>query len=326
MHAIEVPRLGEPDVLTYVDVVKLLPGPGEVLIKAEAIGVNFIDTYFRTGMYPHELPFIIGSEVCGTVDAVGDGVSTVRPGDRVASADAVGAYAEYCLAPATLVAHVPDAISSDVAAASLLKGLTAHFLIKSVYPVTAGDTMLVHAGAGGVGLILTQWATNLGARVITTASTPQKKELSLRAGAAEVLDYPADPTEFGATIRTLTNGEGVAAVYDGVGKTTFDASLASLAIRGTLALFGAASGPVPPVDPQRLNAAGSVYLTRPLRSHFNRTYEEFSWRANELFDAIAGGCITVTVGERYPIKEAAQAHRDLEGRKTLGSTVLTPPD
>lgn len=324
MHAIEVSKLGGPEVLTFREVPVPSPRPWEVLIKADAIGVNFVDTYFRSGMYPHELPFILGSEVCGTVEAVGDDVSTVRVGDRVASADAVGAYAEYCVAPASLVARVPDAVASDVAAASLLKGLTAHLLIKSVYAVEADDTILVHAGAGGVGLILTQWATNLGARVITTASTAQKAELSRRAGAVEVLGYPTDPAEFGAAIRALTGGEGVAAVYDGVGKTTFDASLASLAVRGTLALFGAASGPVPPVDPQRLNAAGSVYLTRPLRTHFVRTYDEFSWRANELFDVVAAGQMAVTVGARYPLKDAEGAHRDLEGRKTHGSTVLTP--
>ena len=251
-----------------------------------------------------------------------EGVAAVQVGDRVASADAVGAYAEYCVAPATLVAHVPDAIPSEVAAAALLKGLTAHFLIKSVYPVKREDSVLLHAGAGGVGLILTQWATSLGAKVITTASTPEKAKLSRHAGAVDVLNYPDDASAFGAAIRALTGGDGAAVVYDGVGKTTFDASLASLAIRGTLALFGAASGPVPPVDPQRLNAAGSVYLTRPLRSHFNRTYDEFSWRATELFDAISEGCIDVTVGGRYRLEDAAQAHRDLEGRKTHGSRVL----
>ena len=324
MHAIEVLELGGPDVLTYVETDVPPPAPGEVLIEAGAIGVNFVDTYFRSGMYPRTLPFILGSEVCGVVAAVGDGVSTVQVGDRVASADAVGAYAEYCLAPASLVAHVPEGIECDTAAAALLKGLTAHFLVKSVYPVQPGDTVLVHAGAGGVGLILTQWATSLGAHVITTVSTREKAAMSRGAGAVEVLDYPTDPNQFGARICELTGGEGVAAVFDGVGKTTFDASLASLAIRGTLALFGAASGPVPPVDPQRLNAAGSVYLTRPLRTHFNRTYDEFSWRANELFDAVADGRVSVTIGKRYPLKDAAQAQRDLEGRKTHGSTVLTP--
>jgi NADPH:quinone reductase len=197
-------------------------------------------------------------------------------------------------------------------------------LVKSVYPTQPGDPVLLHAGAGGVGLILTQWATSLGARVITTSSTPAKAELSREAGAVEVLDYPDDPHQFGAKIRELTDGSGVAAVYDGVGKSTFDASLASLAVRGTLALFGASSGPVPPVDPQRLNAAGSVYLTRPSRVHFVRSRGAFAWRTGELFDAIAAGTISVTVSAHYPLREAAQAHRDLQARKTIGSVVLTP--
>src|SRR6201996_281970 len=284
MHAIEVARTGGPEVLSYVERSQPSPGAGEVLIKAEAIGVNFVDTYFRSGLDPHDLPFILGAEVAGTVAAVGDGVTSFHVGDRVASADAVGAYAEYCVAPADVVALVPDRVSFDVAAAALLKGMTTHLLIKSVYAVQPDDTVLLHAGAGGVGLILTQWATSLAARVITTASTAHKAQLSRQAGAVEVLDYPDDPQEFGATVRQLTDGKGVAAVYDGVGKSTFDASLASLAVRGTLALFGAASGPVPPLDPQRLNAAGSVYLTRPSRPHFMRTRDEFTWRTSELFD------------------------------------------
>ena len=324
MHAIEVAELGGPEVLNYVQLPQPSPGPGQVLIRAEAIGVNFVDTYFRSGLYPHQLPFVLGSEVAGTVEAVGDGVTALRAGQRVATADAVGGYAEYCIAPADLVTQVPDGVASDIAAASLLKGLTAHLLIKSVYPLQRGDTVLLHAGAGGVGLILTQWATSLGGRVITTASTAMKAELSRKAGAVEVLDYPDDPEQFGNKIRGLTDGQGVAAVYDGVGKTTFDASLASLAIRGTLALFGAASGPVPPIDPQRLNAAGSVYLTRPSRPHFVRTRDEFAWRSGELLDAIEAGTISVTVGEHYPLKDAEKAHRDLQARKTTGSVILTP--
>lgn len=324
MHAIEITETGGPEVLTDVERPIPTPGQGQILIEAEAIGVNFIDTYFRSGLYPCTLPLIIGSEVCGTVAAVGEDVTSVRVGDRVASADAQGAYAEYCLAAADLTARVPDAISSETAASALLKGLTAHFLFKSVYSVASGDDILVHAGAGGVGLILTQWATAQGARVLTTVSTPAKNAMSRAAGAAEVLDYPVDPEQFGAAVRTLTGGEGVAAVFDGVGKSTFDASLASLAVRGTLALFGAASGPVPPVDPQRLNAAGSVYLTRPMRTHFNRTYDEFVWRAAELFDAISAGIVKITTGERYHLEDAAAAHRDLEGRRTHGSTVLIP--
>jgi NADPH2:quinone reductase len=324
MHAIEVEHTGGPEVLSLVEKPRPSPGPGEVLIKAEAIGVNFVDTYFRSGLYPHELPFVLGAEVAGTVAAVGEGVTALRVGDRVATADGVGAYAEYCVASADVVASVPDTVASEVAAAAILKGMTAHLLIKSVYPVQSGDTVLLHAGAGGVALILTQWATSLGAQVITTASTEHKKELSRRAGATEVLDYPDDPQRFAATVRQLNGGEGVAAVYDGVGKSTFDASLASLAVRGTLVLFGASSGPVPPMDPQRLNAAGSVYLTRPSRPHFMRTHDEFAWRTNQLFDAIANGAITVTVCGNYPLNDAAQAHRDLQGRKTVGSVVLTP--
>ena len=324
MHAIEVAQTGGPEVLSYVEKPKPEPGPGEVLIEADAIGVNYIDTYFRSGLYPREVPFVLGTEVCGTVAAVGDDVAAIKPGDRVVTANATGAYAEFCTAPADFVAYVPDAVQSDAVASALLKGMTAHYLIKSVYAVQPRDFVLVHAGAGGVGLILTQWATSLGARAITTASTPEKAELSRQAGAVEVLDYPEDPAEFGATIRDLTSGHGVAAVYDGVGKTTFDASLASLAVRGTLALFGASSGPVPPVDPQRLNAAGSVYLTRPNLAHFTRTADEFAWRAGELLDAIADGSITITVGGHYPLAEAERAHRDLQGRRTTGSIVLLP--
>jgi NADPH:quinone reductase len=324
MHVIEVRRTGGPEVLDYVEKARPAPGPGEVLIKAEVIGVNFIDTYFRSGLYSRELPFVSGSEVCGSVAAVGDDVAAFNVGDRVVTANGDGAYADYCVAPADFVAHVPDAVASDAIASALLKGMTAHYLIKSVYPVQPRDTVLVHAGAGGVGLILTQWATSLGVKVITTASTPQKTELSRRAGAFEVLDYPQDPAPFAARVRELTEGNGVTAVYDGVGRSTFDASLASLAVRGTLALFGAASGPVPPVDPQRLNAAGSVYLTRPKLGDFTRDADEFAWRAGELIDAIADGSITVTVGGRYPLAEAHRAHRDLQERKTVGSIVLVP--
>ncbi|KLO32912.1 quinone oxidoreductase family protein [Mycobacterium haemophilum] len=326
MHAIEVVETGGPEVLRYVDKPQPSPSHGELLIKAETIGVNFIDTYFRSGQYPRPVPFILGSEVCGTVVAAGEGADSngIGVGDRVVTATANGGYAEFSTAPAFLTAKVPDRVTSEAAASVLLKGLTAHYLLKSVYPVQRGDTVLVHAGAGGVGLILTQWATHLGVRVITTVSNADKARLSKEAGADEVLSYPEDAAQFGGQVRALTEGAGVAAVYDGVGATTFDASLASLATRGTLALFGAASGPVPPVDPQRLNAAGSVYLTRPTLAHFIRTGEEFSWRAAELFDAIGSGAVTVEVGGRYPLSDAARAHKDLQGRKTVGSVVLLP--
>ncbi len=323
MHAIEVAQTGGPEVLNYVEKDAPSPGPGEVLIKAEAIGVNFIDTYFRSGQYPRELPFVSGSEVCGTVAAVGEDVAALTVGDRVVTANAVGAYADFSVAPADYVAYVPDGVAPDAVASALLKGMTAHYLLKSVYAVQSNDTILVHAGAGGVGLILTQWATSMGTRVITTASTPEKAELSRQAGAVEVLEYPEDAEEFGATVKGLSNG-GVAAVYDGVGASTFEASLASLAVRGTLALFGAASGPVPAFDPQRLNTAGSVFLTRPSLGAYTRTADEFAWRAGEVINAIADGSITITVSERYPLAEAARAHTDLQGRRTVGSVVLVP--
>lgn len=324
MHAVEVAETGGPEVLRYVEKPTPAPGPGEVLIKADAIGVNYIDTYFRSGIYPRQLPYVVGTEVCGTVAAVGDDVAAISIGDRVVTANALGAYAEYSVAPADFVAYVPESVPSDAVASSLLKGMTAHYLIKSVYQVQPRDYLLVHAGAGGVGLILTQWATSLGARVITTASTPEKAELSRRAGSVEVLDYPEGPEEFAEGVRTLTNGRGVAAVYDGVGASTFDASLACLAVRGTLALFGASSGAVPPVDPQRLSAAGSIYLIRPSLVHFIRTPDEFAWRAGEVLDAIADGSIVITVGGHYPLAESDRAHSDLQGRRTTGSIVLLP--
>lgn len=324
MQAVEVAQTGGPEVLRPVSKPVPAPAEGEVLIRADAIGVNFIDTYFRSGLYPRALPFVVGTEVCGTVAAIGDGVEVLAEGDRVVTASAVGAYADYCTAPADFVAYVPDVVPSDAIASALLKGMTAHYLITSVYPVGPGDFVLVHAGAGGVGLILTQWATSRGARVITTASTPGKAELSRQAGAVEVLDYPGDPEDFAARVRTVTEGKGAAAVYDGVGRSTFDASLASLAVRGTLALFGASSGPVPPVDPQRLNAAGSVFLTRPSLTHFIRTPDEFAWRAGELLDAVADGSIVITVGGHYPLADARRAHEDLQARRTTGSIVLLP--
>jgi len=324
MQAVEVAQTGGPEVLRPVSKPVPAPAEGEVLIRADAIGVNFIDTYFRSGLYPRALPFVVGTEVCGTVAAIGDGVEVLAEGDRVVTASAVGAYADYCTAPADFVAYVPDVVPSDAIASALLKGMTAHYLITSVYPVGPGDFVLVHAGAGGVGLILTQWATSRGARVITTASTPEKAELSRQAGAVEVLDYPDDPEDFATRVRTVTEGKGAAAVYDGVGRSTFDASLASLAVRGTLALFGASSGPVPPVDPQRLNAAGSVSLTRPSLTHFIRTPDEFAWRAGELLDAVADGSIVITVGGHYPLADARRAHEDLQARRTTGSIVLLP--
>ena len=248
--------------------------------------------------------------------------STSVTGSSPRKAD--GAYAEYCVAPADFCAYVPDAVSPDAAASSLLKGMTAHYLIKSVYPVQQGDTVLVHAGAGGVGLILTQWATSLAVRVITTVSTPEKAELSRQAGAVEVLDYPEDP----AGVRRQDQGPHRRRVSPrcttGSAQPRSRPAWPACAVRGTLALFGASSGPVPPFDPQRLNTAGSVFLTRPNLAHYTRTADEFAWRAGELLDAIAAGTITVTVSEHYRLEDAEQAHRDLQGRKTVGSVVLVP--
>lgn len=321
MRAIQVTRHGGPEVLEATDLPDPTPGPSELLVRTDAIGVNFIDTYFRTGTYPTDLPYIPGSEATGEVVAVADGVTGFAVGDRVACASAPGCYAELVRVPVSVAVPVPDGVEPPVAASALLQGMTAHYLLTSVYPVQEGDTILCHAGAGGVGLLLTQMAVRRGARVITTVSTDAKEKLSREAGAAEVLRYSSD---LPAKVRELTDGEGVAVVYDGVGKNTFDDSLACVRVRGTVALFGAASGPVPPFDPQRLNKAGSVFLTRPSLGHFVRTRDELLWRAGEVFDAIARGELKLRVGAQYSLSDAADAHRDLEGRKTTGSIVLVP--
>ncbi|WP_226435450.1 quinone oxidoreductase family protein [Rhodococcus yananensis] len=321
MRAIEVAQHGGPDVLTPVDVPDPVAGPGDVLVRTDAIGVNFIDTYFRTGLYGTALPYVPGSEGTGTVVAVGEDVVDLTVGQRVAWADAPGSYAELVRVPARVAVPVPDGVPAPQAASALLQGMTAHYLVESTYAAQPGDTILVHAGAGGVGLLLTQLAVAKGVRVITTVSSDEKEELSRGAGAAEVLRYGDDLPE---QVRALTGGDGVAAVYDGVGAATFEASLASLRIRGTLALFGAASGPVPPFDLQRLNPAGSLFVTRPTLAHHVRTRDELLWRAGDVFTALAGGALHVRVGATYPLDEAARAHSDLAGRRTTGSIVLLP--
>lgn len=321
MRAIEVTTTGGPDVLVPTTLPEPEPGPAELLVEVEAIGVNYIDTYFRTGTYPQRLPYVPGSEGSGVVRTVGSEVSGFAPGDRVAWASAPGSYAEQVVVPAAVAVRVPDGVPADQAASALLQGMTAHYLVRSTYPVAAGESVLVHAGAGGVGLLLTQMASALGARVITTVSSDEKETLSRQAGAADVLRYDED---LATRVRELTGGEGVAAVYDGVGADTFDASLASVRIRGTLVLFGAASGPVPPVDPQRLNAAGSVYLTRPSMGAYLRDRAELEWRAGDVFSGLVDGTLDVRVGARYPLAEAPRAHRDLEGRRTTGAIVLLP--
>ncbi|MFD4433998.1 quinone oxidoreductase family protein [Nocardia sp. NPDC058497] len=321
MRAIQVSEHGGPEVLRYVEVADPQIGPGQLLVDTQGVGVNYIDIYFRTGQYPQATPYIPGSEGTGIVAAVGAEVTEFAVGDRVAWAAAPGSYADKVAVDAALAVKVPDAVEPIVAAAALLQGMTAHYLVESVFRPEPGDPVLIHAGAGGVGLLLTQMAAAKGARVITTVSTDDKEKLSRQAGAREVLRYSDD---LAAQVRELTDGAGVAAVYDGVGASTFEASLASLRVRGTLALFGAASGAVPPFDPQRLNPAGSLWLTRPSLGAYTRDRAEFLWRATDVFDGIAAGTLTFRIGATYPLADAAQAHRDLASRKTTGSIVLLP--
>lgn len=321
MRAIQVNQHGGPEVLQLAEVPDPEITAGQLLVRTEAVGVNFIDTYFRTGAYPRPVPYIPGAEGTGVVEQVGEQVSGFAVGDHVAWASAEGSYAEKVAVDAERAVPVPAGVEAPEAASALLQGMTAHYLLNSVYNAQPADWVLVHAGAGGVGLILTQLAAARGVRVITSVSTDDKEALSRAAGAAEVVRYG---DELAAQVRDITDGEGVAAVYDGVGAATFESSLAALRIRGTLALFGAASGPVPPFDPQRLNPAGSVYLTRPTLVHFTRDREELLWRSGDVFAAIADGSLQITIGATYPLADAATAHRDLEGRKTTGSIVLLP--
>ncbi|MDO3646783.1 quinone oxidoreductase family protein [Nocardia mangyaensis] len=321
MHAIQVSEHGGPEVLRWVEVAQPRIGPGQLLVETQGVGVNYIDIYFRTGQYPQQTPYIPGSEGTGVVAAVGAEVTEFVVGDRVAWAAAPGSYADKVAVDETAAVKVPDGVEPTVAAAALLQGMTAHYLVESVFRPESGDPVLIHAGAGGVGLLLTQMAVAKGARVITTVSTDAKEQLSREAGASEVLRYGDD---LAARVRDLTDGVGVAAVYDGVGASTFEAGLASLRVRGTMALFGAASGPVPPFDPQRLNPAGSLWLTRPSLGAYTRDRAEFLWRATDVFNGIATGALNFRIGATYPLADAAQAHTDLAGRKTTGSIVLLP--
>lgn len=322
MRAIQVTSHGGPDVLRVAEVDDPRPGPRELLVDVAAAGVNFIDTYQRSGIYDVALPFVPGSEGAGVVAEVGAEVHDVAVGDRVAWAMAPGGYAERAVVPADKAVAVPDAVDTRTAAAAMLQGMTAHYLVASTYSVHAGDTALVHAAAGGMGLLLVQLIKARGGNVVGTVSTAAKEELAREAGADEVIRYTE--TDVVAAVRDLTDDRGVDVVYDGVGRDTFDASLAILRPRGTLALYGAASGPVPPVDPQRLNSAGSVFLTRPTLAHHILNRQELDWRSGEIFDAITGGDLTVRVGGSYALTEAAQAHEDLEGRRTTGKLLLIP--
>ena len=319
-HAIVARQAGGPEVLTYEDIERPVPGPGQLLVKVGAAGVNFIDTYKRSGTYKVPFPFTPGSEAAGTVEAVGDGVTGFVPGDRVATAEGINCYADYALVDEAAALPVPHGLDDLTAAALPLQGITAHYLMNSTFKVEPGHTVLLHAGAGGVGLLLIQLLKARGAEVITTVSTDEKEQLAREAGADHVLRYEG----FAARVRDITSGTGADVVYDGVGKDTFDGSLAALRVRGMLVLFGAASGPVPPVDPQRLNAGGSLFLTRPTMGHYLRDAAERRWRSGEVFAAAADGSLKVRIGARYPLVQAAQAHRDLEGRRTTGKVILVP--
>lgn len=327
MKAIIASQAGGPEVMTLSDVPEPTCPPDKVRVRVEAAGVNFIDTYRRSGVYPVDFPMIPGSEGAGVVIEAGADVTWAHEGDRVAWTATPSSYADQVIVDRADCYSVPHGVSSRVAAASMLQGLTAHYLSSSSFPLGEGHTALVHAGAGGVGLLLTQMAVERGAQVITTVSTADKADLSRAAGAHHVIRYDAFTdlaSELPEAVKDLTKGRGVDVVYDGVGKSTFDASLASLALRGTLVLFGGASGQVPPFDLQRLSAGGSLSVTRPSLGHFLHTADERAWRADELFGAIAGGSLEVRIGAEFALAEASDAHRALEGRKTTGKVLLLP--
>jgi NADPH2:quinone reductase len=322
MKAIQIHETGGPEVLTLAEMPIPQPGPGQVLIRVEAVGVNFIEIYFRKGTYKAALPFTPGSEAAGTVEELGPGVTGFAAGDAVASVSVLGSYAEYALVPAASLVKVPAGLSMQQAAAALLQGMTAHYLSHSTFPLKAGDTALIHAGAGGVGLLLTQMASRLGARVITTVSTAAKAKLSREAGAADVILYMEK--DFVEEVKRLTNGKGVDVVYDSVGKTSFEGSLNCLRPRGLLALFGASSGAVPPFDLIQLSGKGSLFITRPTLWHYVATRVELEWRAGDVLGWTAKGELKLRTEFVYPLSEAAQAQIDLEARKTTGKILLEP--
>jgi NADPH2:quinone reductase len=321
MQAIRLLDVGGPEVMTLREVPIPVPAAGQVLVNIAASGVNFIDLYVREGRYGSQPPFTPGQEAAGTVAAVGEGVTTVKTGDRVAWCSVLGTYAQFALAPAYRIVPIPDGVSFEQAAAVMLQGMTAHYLSHSAYTIAPGDEILIHAGAGGVGLLLTQVAKSLGARVLVTVSSEEKGALCRDAGADEVILYTQ--VDFAAEVERLTAGRGLAVVYDAVGKTTFDKSLLALKSRGTLVLYGSASGPVPPFDPERL-AKKALYLTRPLLGAYTVTRSELLTRATDILNAVTKGSLRVRVARTYPLAEAAQAHRDLESRRTTGKLLLIP--
>ncbi len=319
-HAIQMDSPGGPEVLHFREVPTPVPSRGEVLVRPHAVGVNFIDIYRRQGVYPVSLPHIPGSEGAGEIVARGEGVDHLSVGDRVAFCESQGAYATDVVVAAETALPIPENMDIDVAAALPLQGMTAHYLVTSTFPLEPGHTALIHAGAGGVGLLLIQLAKMRGARVITTVSTPEKEALARASGADHVIGYEG----FDVVARDLTDGVGVDVVFDGVSKATFDRSLASLRRRGMLVLFGAASGPVDAFDLQRLNAGGSLYITRPTLAHYLQTAEERAWRWNDLVDAVQSGRLDVRIGGRYSLADAAQAQEDLAARRTTGKLLLKP--
>jgi NADPH2:quinone reductase len=324
MKAIRVDRTGGPEVLQLAEVPPPAPGPGEALVRQATCGINYIDVYFRTGLYKRDLPFVVGREGAGVVEAVGAGVTEVQAGDRVAYAQTphLGGYAEYNAVPARELVPVPDGVDDDDACAVMLQGMTAHYLVNDTFRLEPGHVALVHAAAGGVGSTLVQLAKARGATVIATVGTEAKAELARAFGADHVIVYANE--DFAEATRRIAGDHGVDVAYDSVGKDTWERSLALLRPRGTLALYGASSGPVPPIDPQKLSAAGSVFFTRPTLVDYIRTRDELLHRTNELFAMIANGELDVRIGARYPLADAAQAHRDLESRKTTGKLLLKP--
>jgi len=322
MIAIQIQQTGGPEVLKLADLPIPEPGPGQVLIRVEAIGVNFIEVYFRKGVYKAALPLVPGSEAAGTIEELGPGVTGFKAGDAVASVSVLGSYAEYALVSAASLVKVPAGLTMEQAAAAMLQGMTAHYLAYSTHPLKAGETALIHAGAGGVGLLLTQIAKRIGARVITTVSTEEKAELSREAGASDVILYTQK--EFEPEVKRLTGGKGVDVVYDSVGKTTFEGSLNCLRPRGLLALFGASSGPVPPFDLIQLSSKGSLFITRPTLWHYIGTRAELEWRAGDVLGWAASGELKLRTEHIYPLADAAQAQTDLEARRTTGKVLLEP--
>jgi NADPH2:quinone reductase len=322
VKVIRVHAYGGPDVLRVEEAEVPQPGPGQALVRIEAVGVNFMEIYQRTGLYKVATPFVPGTEAAGTVQAVGPGVFTVKPGDRVGSVNMLGAYAEYALAPAERLVPLPDRVTTRQAAAVLLQGMTAHYLTTSTYQLSRGQTCLVHAAAGGVGLLLCQMAKRRGARVIGTVSTEEKAALAREAGADEVILYTQ--TDFETEVKRLTGGAGVNVNYDSVGRTTFAKGLNCLVPRGLMALYGQSSGPVDPVDPQVLNHKGSLFLTRPSLTHYTLTRAELLERAGEVLGWVADGSLTVRIHREFPLEQAAEAHRELEGRRTTGKVLLVP--